>query len=189
MIPKVDTPDELLHVDELLSKASSSLKLALLIETPLGVENVYHIFTATPRLDLVMLGGADLSAELGTAIVPEPLAYARARMVYAARHAGVDVFDMPCLNFKDPDTVREEAELAHRLGFTGKAVIHPDNISIINEIFTPTPEEIQKARRVMEAYQNSATGVAVLDDELVEKPVVLAMERILARARAADLID
>ena len=183
MIPKVDTAEELLNVDKLLHEASSPLKLALLIETPLGVENVYEIFTATPRLDLVMLGGADLSAELGARVAPEPLAYARARMVYAARHAGVDVFDMPCLNFKDPEVVREEAELAHRLGFTGKAVIHPANISIVNEIFTPSSEEIDEARRVLEAYQNSTTGVAVVNGGLVEKPVVRAMERILARAQ------
>ena len=189
MIPKVDTAEELLQVDKLLQGISSPLKLALLIETPLGVENVYEIFTATPRLDLVMLGGADLSAELGTRVAPEPLAYARSRLVYAARHAGVDVFDMPCLSFKDPETVREETELAQRLGFTGKAVIHPANIPIVNGIFTPSPEEIDEARRILQAYENSTTGVAVLDGGLVEKPVVRTMERILARARAANLID
>jgi citrate lyase subunit beta/citryl-CoA lyase/(S)-citramalyl-CoA lyase len=187
MIPKIDSAEELLYVDNLFQEASSSLKLALLIETPLGVENVYDIFTATPRLDLVMLGGVDLSAELGTRVAPEPLAYARSRMVYAARHAKVDVFDMPCLKFKDLNTVKAEADLARHLGFTGKAVIHPSNIPIVNETFTPTPEEIQEARRILEAYQNSTTGVAVIDGALVEKPVVRAMELIIARAEASKL--
>ncbi len=68
-------------------------------------------------------------------------------------------------------------------------MIHPSNIQIINEIFTPSPEEIQKARLVLEAYQNSTTGVAVIDGGLVEKPVVRAMELILARAAAANLMD
>jgi len=135
----------------------------------------------------VMFGGADLAAELGTTVAKEPLAYGRARLVYAAKHVQLNVFDMPCLNFKDLNLVRSEAEHARLMGFTGKAVIHPSNLDIINTVFTPTSKELEEAQRFIDAYQNSKTGVAVVDGKLVEKPVVRAMEIILARGHAAGL--
>ena len=187
LLPKVDSAEEVRELDSLLTEAGSSLGLAIMIETIKGVENCYEILNAIPRLDFVMFGGADLAAELGTAVAKEPLAYGRARLVYAAKHAQVDVFDMPCLNFKDLDVVQQEAEHARLLGFTGKAVIHPSNIDIINTAFTPTREELDEARRFIDAYQNSTTGVAVVDGKLVEKPVVRTMEIILARGMAAGL--
>ena len=187
LIPKVDSVEVILELDNLLTKANSSLSLAIMIETIMSVENCFEILKATPRLDFVMFGGADLAAELGTAVAKEPLAYGRARLVYAAKHAQIDVFDMPSLNFKDLEVVHQEADHAKLLGFTGKAVIHPSNIDIINTAFTPTPDEMDEAQRYVDAYQNSTTGVAVVDGKLVEKPMVRAMEKVLARGLAAGL--
>jgi citrate lyase beta subunit len=187
LIPKVEGAEEILQLDKLLTEASSPLVLAVMIETIMGVENCFEILRSTSRLDFVMFGGADLAAELGTAVAREPLAYGRGRLVYAAKHAHVDVFDMPCLNFKDLSVVKKETDHAKLLGFTGKAAIHPTNLDIINTAFTPTQEEMEEARRFVDAYQNSTTGVAVVDGKLVEKPVVRAMENILARGLAAGL--
>ncbi|MGK0298158.1 MAG: citrate lyase beta subunit [Gammaproteobacteria bacterium] len=187
LIPKVEDAEEITELTNILKKAGSSLSLAIMIETIMGVENCFEIFNTTLRLNFVMFGGADLAAELGTAIAMEPLAYGRARLVYAAKHAHVDVFDMPCLNFKDLEAVRNEAEHARLLGFTGKAVIHPSNIDIINRAFTPTREEMEEAQRFVDAYKKSTTGVAVIDGRLVEKPIVRTMEIILARGQAAGL--
>lgn len=187
LIPKIEAVEEIQEITNILKKSGSSLNLAIMIETIMGVENCFEIFKPSLRLNFVMFGGADLAAELGTTIAMEPLAYGRARLVYAAKHAQVDVFDMPCLNFKDLDAVRTEAEHARLLGFTGKAVIHPSNIDSINRAFTPTKEEMEEAQRFVVAYQKSTTGVAVIDGKLVEKPIVRAMEIILARGQAAGL--
>ncbi len=188
LIPKVESSYQILELHKQLSKKGSPLKLAIMIETIVGVENCFDILANNSHLDFVMFGGADLAAELGTAVAPEPLAYGRSRLIYAAKHAQVDVLDMPCLNFKDLDQVDKESQDAKCLGFTGKAVIHPGNIKNVNSIFTPTKDELDLAQRFVDAYQNSTTGVAVVEGRLVEKPVVRSMELILARGRAAGLI-
>lgn len=188
LIPKVENAEEVRRLADLLSKASSTLSLAVMIETIMGIENSYKILKAIPHLNFVMFGGADLAAELGTAVAKEPLAYGRARLLYAAKFAQIDVFDMPCLNFDNLDVVREEAEHAKLLGFTGKAAIHPENIDTINTAFTPTKDELDEARRFIEAYQNSTTGVAVVDGKLVEKPIIRTKEIVLARGEAAGLL-
>ena len=187
LVPKVDSAAEVNQLVSNLEKISVRLRLAVLIESAIGIENIYAIIAAAPRLDFVMFGGVDLAAELGTRVAPEPLAYARSRLVYAARHAKIDVIDMPNLNFKDDHAVRLDAELARLLGFTGKAVIHPANVTTINNAFTPTADELEEARRIVDAYQNSTTGVAVVDGKVVEKPVVRAMEIVLARGLATKL--
>jgi citrate lyase beta subunit len=189
LIPKVESADQIQELQKQVTARKSKLKLAIMIETILGVENCFDTLKKNPELDFVMFGGADLAAELGTAVAAEPLAYGRSRLVYAAKYAHVDVLDMPYLNFKDEIQLREETLRAKALGFTGKAVIHPGNISTVNKTFTPTEDELNLAKRFVKAYEESKTGVAVVDGRLVEKPVVHAMELVLARGRAAGLIN
>ena len=187
LVPKTEDPAQLQQLASRLKQAGSRLKLATLIESTIGVENAYAIVQAIPDLDFVMFGGADLAAELGTRVAPEPLAYARSRLVYAARSAQIDILDMPCLHFRDLEQVRQEADYARLLGFTGKAVIHPTNVELIHHAFTPTREQLEEAKQYIEAYNRSSTGVAVIDGKIVEKPVVIAMQKILARGLAAGL--
>ncbi len=189
LVPKIESAEEIIGLQKQITEKKSKLKLAIMVETILGVENCFGILNKNPTLDFVMFGGADLAAQLGTAVAPEPLAYGRARLIYAAKHAHVDVLDMPCLNFKDENQLKDETSQAKRMGFTGKAVIHPANIKTVNNSFTPSKAELELARRFVEAYENSTTGVAVVDGRLVEKPVVHAMELVLARGRAAGLIS
>lgn len=179
-LPKVDTADEVRWVEGLLAEAGLDLGIAVLIESVEGLENVASILKASDRIEFAMFGGADLSAELGVAIAHEPLLYARSRVVHAAKRAGVDVFDVPSLSFRDADIVRAESVAAKALGFTGKGVLHPANVAVVNEVFVPTAEEVATAERVVAAYRASPTGLAVLDGKLVERPVVRAMERVLA---------
>ncbi|KYO52327.1 hypothetical protein AUP44_00840 [Tistrella mobilis] len=187
MLPKVESAEELRLADAVLTEAGSMLKLAALVESVRGIEAAHAIAGATPRLDLMMFGGADLAAELGTRVAPEPMAYARARLVQAARGAGIDLIDVPALDFRNPDAVAEDAARARDLGFTGKAALHPANVALVNAAFTPDATEIAWARRVIESFEASAGGVAVLDGKLIEKPVVAAQRRVLSRARAAGL--
>lgn len=179
-LPKVDTADEVRWVEGLLAEAGLDLGIAVLIESVEGLENVASILKASDRIEFAMFGGADLSAELGVAIAQEPLLYARSRVVHAAKRAGIDVFDVPSLSFRDADIVRSESVAAKALGFTGKGVLHPANVAVVNEVFAPTDGEIAAAERIVAAYRASPTGLAVLDGKLVERPVVRAMERVLA---------
>jgi citrate lyase beta subunit len=179
-LPKVDSADEVRWVAGLLAEAGLDLGIAVLIESVEGLENVASILQASDKIEFAMFGGADLSAELGVAIAPEPLLYARSRVVHAAKRAGIDVFDVPSLALRDAEIVRTESIAAKALGFTGKGVLHPANVAVVNEVFAPTAEEVAQAERIIAAYKASPTGLAVLDGKLVERPVVRAMERILA---------
>lgn len=181
-LPKVDSADELRLVDDILGREKSPLKLAALVETLTAVEAVDAIARATPRLTFLMLGGVDLAGQLGVPLSDPPLAYARSRLVYASKRAGVDSFDLPTLSFRDPEAVRRDAELARQLGFTGKAVLHPSNVSVVNLAYTPSAAEVDHARRVLRSYKDSGGGVSEVDGRLVEAPVVKAMQAVLARA-------
>lgn len=179
-LPKVASAEEVRMVDELFSEAGLDLAIAVLIESVEGLEKVSQILSASARIAFAMFGGADLSAELGVEIAERPLLYARSRVVHAARLAGVDVFDVPSLAFRDLDIVRTEAHQARSLGFTGKGVIHPSNVAVVNEAFSPTPAEIDRAQKIVAAYEASPTGLAIVDGKLVERPVIRSMQRILA---------
>jgi citrate lyase beta subunit len=102
--------------------------------------------------------------------------------VHAAASAGIDLLDVPYLNLDDPEGLRHEANACARLGFTGKASIHPNQIPIIHEAFTPTPEQIARARKFVAAFEQNPTGLVVVDNELVELPVIRSMKRTLAIA-------
>ena len=182
LLPKVSEAAELHLVDTVLSEVGSFLELGALIETLDGLANVAAIATATPRLKLMVFGAVDFSAELGTDNADAPLAYARGKVIHAAKRASIDVMDVPSLNFRDLDGIGQAARHAQHLGFTGKAAVHPAGVMQINTAFTPSAEEITHAKRVIAAYETSPNGLAVLDGRLVEAPVVKAMQRRLAIA-------
>lgn len=178
-LPKVSSPEEVRWVAEILDEAGLDLRLAVLLESIEGIDKAAAILRASQRIAFAMFGGADLAAELGVEIAHEPLLYARSRVVAAARAAMIDCFDVPCIAFRDDAKVRQEAETARALGFTGKAVLHPANVATVNTAFAPTEAEIERAEAVMAAYRASPNGLAVVDGKLVERPVVLAQQRIL----------
>lgn len=185
VLPKVDDAAEIGIADAALTETGSAAALMASIESAAGLRNAFEIAAASPRLRLILFGAADLAAELGAELAPEPLLYARARVVHAARAAGIEAIDVPCLAFRDLNQVAEEARAARRLGFSGKAAIHPTNIAAINDVFSPTEDEVANARRIVAAFDDGPTGLAVVDGKLVERPVVRAMRRILALADGA----
>lgn len=123
-----------------------------------------------------------MSADLRCEKSWEPLLYARSRLVHAAASAGIDLLDVPYLNLDDPEGLRKEANACARLGFTGKASIHPNQLAIIHEAFTPDAKAIEKARKVCTAFEQDSSGLVVVDGELIELPVVRSMYRVLAIA-------
>ena len=90
---------------------------------------------------------------------------------------GVDVIDVPYLDLEDMNGMKKEAELVRNLGFTGKGSIHPKQINILNEVFTPSEAEITKAKKIIDQFNASDTGLVVIDGKLIEKPVLREMQR------------
>ena len=183
MVPKVRSAEEIQLLDALLSTASTRhIRFCVIIETNQGLQRAHEIARATDRIDSLILGAVDLSADLRCEKSWEPLLYTRSRLVHAAASGGIDLLDVPFLNLDDPEGLRREASACARLGFTCKASIHPNQLPIIHEAFTPTPEQIAKARKVVAAFEQNKTGLVVLDGELIELPVVRSMYRVIAVA-------
>ena len=183
LLPKIESPEEVRWAADILDEAGyAETRLMVIIETAQALEAALDIANASARNDTLLFGAADLSAEFGSTLDWDALHYARGRAVHAAASAGLDLVDVPSLDIKDEEGLRREARLAQRMGFTGKAAIHPVQVPPINEVFSPDAETIAFARRVIEAYEASDAGVALLDGKVVELPVVRAMRRALAIA-------
>lgn len=183
MLPKVRSGDEVALIDELLSQGPASrIRFHVIIETADALEQVHEIAASSARVDALLFGGVDLSADLRVAKSWEALLYARSRVVHAAARAGIDVLDVPSLVLDDPEGLEREAAAARALGFLGKAAIHPGQLSPIHAAFTPGADEIARARRIVAAFAQSATGLMVVEGELIEPPVLRSMQRVLAIA-------
>jgi (S)-citramalyl-CoA lyase len=182
MLPKVRTADEVVWLDNLLTERGHDTRLHVIIETNAALEAVYDIAKSSPRIDALFFGGVDMAAELRCKNAWEPLLYARSRIVHAAAGQGLDVIDVPYLDLEDPEGMRREAELVRDLGFSGKGSIHPKQIGILNEVFTPDEASIAHARRIIQAFKEADTGLVVVDGKLIEKPVLRDMHRIISIA-------
>ena len=169
-------------LDNLLTEAGHDTRLHVIIETNAGLEAAVEIAQSSPRIDALFFGGVDMAAELRCDLAWEPLLYARSRVVHAAASAGVDVIDVPYLDLDDPVGMQVAAEQARALGFSGKGAIHPKQIAALNTVFTPTADQITRAKRVIAAFESADTGLVVVDGKLIEKPVLREMYRILAIA-------
>tara|TARA_Y100001934_G_scaffold283180_1_gene401016 strand:- start:2833 stop:3699 length:867 start_codon:yes stop_codon:yes gene_type:complete len=185
MLPKVISPDEVAWLDDLLTERGHDTRLHIIIEVNAGLEAVFEIAQASPRIDALFFGGVDMAADLRCKNAWEPLLYARSRVVHAAASVGVDVVDVPYLDLEDLDGMKVAAQQAKDLGFSGKGAIHPKQIVDLNRVFTPSAEEIARAQKVLAAFEEANTGLVVVDGKLIEKPVVREMQRILSVADRA----
>ena len=177
MLPKVKTPDEITFIDDMLTDCNLNTDLHVIMETNEALESIYDIAHASKRIVALYFGGVDMAAELRVPNEYKNLIYARSRLVHAGASVGVDVIDVPYLDLEDMDGMKKEAELVRDLGFTGKGSIHPKQINMLNEIFTPSKEEIIKAKKIVDQFNESDTGLVVIDGKLIEKPVLREMQR------------
>jgi len=182
MLPKVKTPDEVVLVDQLLTEAGHGTRLQVIIETNSGLEAAVDIANASQRVDALLFGGVDMAAELRCQFQWGSLLYARSRVVHAAASAGIDVIDVPYLDLDDIDGMKKAAEQARDLGFSGKGAVHPKQIEVLNAVFTPSEEEVARARRIIAEFESADTGLVVIEGKLIEKPVLREMHRIVAIA-------
>ena len=177
MLPKVKTPDEIAFIDDLLTDCGLDTDLHVIMETNEALESIYEIAHASKRIVALYFGGVDMAAELRVPNEYKNLIYARSKLVHAGASVGVDVIDVPYLDLDDMDGMKKEAELVRDLGFTGKGSIHPKQINMLNEIFTPSKDEIIKAKKILDQFNASDTGLVVIDGKLIEKPVLREMQR------------
>jgi citrate lyase beta subunit len=189
MIPKVGGPETIHALEERLAPALDGLPLVVQIETAAGLAAAGAIATASPNVAVLFFGAVDLSAELGCAIEWDALLYARSRVVAAAALAGVDAMDTPFMDVSATGQLGDEARRVRRLGFVGKAAIHPTQVPVIQAAFSPDPDEVMWAGRVVKAYEANEGGVLLVDGKLIERPVIASAQRILAVAAAVDHVD
>ena len=186
MLPKVKSAEEIELLDELLIDSCQNIRFHVIIETNDGLDRCYDIAKSSQRIDSLLFGAVDMAAELRVEPVWEPLFRARSQLVHAAAGAGLDLIDVPFLDLEDMAGLKEEAERSAALGFTGKGAIHPKQIATLNEAFSPTDAQIDYARRVIQAFEEGDSGLVLVDNKLIEKPVLRSMYRILAVAEAAQ---
>ena len=137
MLPKVESADEVRIVDALLQRAARPIGLHVIIESNPGLDQALAIAGACGSMQSLLFGGVDMAAELGAALDFTSMLYARSRVVHAAASCGLDAIDVPWLDLEDMDGLREECRRVQALGFTGKATIHPKQLAVVNDVFTP----------------------------------------------------
>jgi citrate lyase beta subunit len=184
MMTKVRSAAEIKLLDELLQGSAAAIKFYVTLETNQGLEDVFDIAGASPRMACLLFGEVDLSADLRCKRTSKALLYARSRMAHAAAAFELDAMDVPHIHLEDMEGLRTAAEHAAELGFTGKACIHPTQLAVVHEYFTPSAQEVAPAEQAVEAFrQSGSTGLAVLDGLMLQKPVLRSSQRILALAR------
>jgi citrate lyase beta subunit len=154
-----------------------------LVETPLGIEQLTQIARAGGKLGALMLGGADLAAELGAQFGWDGLLHARGRLVNAARAAGLQAWDVPHIDLEKLDALSEETRRVLALGFDCKTAIHPTQISRIHAAHAPMPEELDWARLLVEAVpEGQSSGAFLYQGRMVDAPLLRKARRIVENA-------
>lgn len=186
VLPKYDALDQLAQVyGALKQQGLGHLALIVGLETAPGVARVEQILRAP--IAGAYFGAEDFIADMGGERTVEGLEvlYARSRVVLAARVAGIQALDQVVVNFHDDARFVSEATQARHLGYTGKLCIHPSQVPLAQQVFSPTPQEVERARRLLDAYQQAQAkrqGVIVFEGQMVDLPLVRRAESILARS-------
>ena len=193
-MPKTETADEVRELEAEIIKVEEELgcvgrtQIMAAIESALGIVNAYEIATASKRMMGIALGAEDYTANLKTPRTPEgsELLLARETIVVAARAAGIACFDTVYSNLDDM------VELIKNLGFDGKSIINPRQIQVVNEVFAPKQKDIDKALRIIAAIKEArakGSGVIAVNGKMVDRPVVLRAERVVALAVASGILN
>jgi citrate lyase subunit beta/citryl-CoA lyase len=199
LIPKTQTADDVSAVEGVMErlerqKGFPRLGLVPIIESSLGLLNAHSISRASPRITAICFGVVDFTNDLGISLTHEThqLIYARSHIAIVARAARVAAIDTVYPDFRDDSGLLKDAVVARQLGFTGKAVIHPNQIPIVNRAFTPGAEEIAYARRITEAYREAerrGEGAIAVDDKMIDDAVIDQAQNVVRLAEAIEEIE
>jgi (S)-citramalyl-CoA lyase len=179
VLPQADSAGHLQIVDRLLTAGSLDSRLVGIVESARGLAAVEAIAAATPRLAGLMLGAADMAAELGSGTGWEPLAFVRSRLVSACAAAGVSPIDAPYFDIRDPDGLSQAVARAVAFGFQAKAAIHPGQVAAINAALTPAEGAVAQARAIL---AENVKGVGAVGDQMIDEAVARRARRTLAAA-------
>ena len=205
MLPKVETPGDVHFADRLLAQLEAELDLPerigleVQIESPLGLMHVEAIAASSPRIETLIFGPGDFAAstgmpELSVGAVDGDYAgdqwhYVLWRILVAARAFGLQAIDGPYAQIRDADGFRQVSRRSRTLGFDGKWALHPDQIELCNEIFSPSPEEFDRASRILSAYAEATdgrrVGAVMFEGEMIDEASRKMAEQVVARGVAA----
>ena len=203
VIPKCYGPEDILFVDRFLSQIEENMnfepgriKLEVLIESADAVLHAEGIAKCTPRVGGLIFGLVDFAGDIGAQELGSEqffyYNYAKAKTITAARAAGVTVVDGVTLAIRDNEACRRDSKMAARMGFDGKWAIHPSQIDIIHEVFTPSKEEIAQAKHIIDEYEKAdvqgGLGAIVIDDQMIDAAVLRVEWKKLAIAQKAGLV-
>lgn len=193
IVPKADEK-AVIMADGLLGAAEKeaglepgSISMIPLFETAYSISNPLAILSASDRIDGVQLGGEDLTKEqeITRTFEGEEIRYARQQVAMAARARNIDIIDTPFTGIRDMEGLRRDAGTAKQIGYTGKACIHPAHIAVINEVFSPTPEEVEYSRGILKAYEagvQEGKGAVMYQNKMIDAPIAERAKRILRKA-------
>ncbi|HUF48480.1 MAG TPA: CoA ester lyase [Vicinamibacterales bacterium] len=183
VLPKVESP----HQIETVAPHAPARCVIPLLESARGILHAAAIAAADADVPALLFGAEDLTADLGIrrTIDGEELLFARSQVVLAAASVGAEAIDAVATDLADIDGLRADAHRARALGFRGKMAIHPAQVPVINEVYSPTADEIAHARQTIAAFDAAGpAGVIRVNDQMIEAPVVLRAKRVLALADA-----
>jgi citrate lyase subunit beta/citryl-CoA lyase len=200
LMPKVEHPQQVAEVDRMIGELKSRsgiirpIWIMPILESALGIENAFPIAVASENVAALTIGLEDYTADLGVARTSEGTEsqYARSRVVNAARAAGVQASDSVFSDVADIDGLRHWGEASRALGFEGMGCIHPGQIRIVHEAFAPAPAEIEKAQKILAAFEDAQQrGLAVvsLGSKMIDPPVVQRALKLIERAKAMGVVS
>ena len=196
VIPKVESREQIEWGSKIIEAAElkygwplHSVRMLVGVETARGILNLKEI-ASHPRLDGIIFGGEDFAASIGARRTKDAteLLYARQAVVAACAAYGLQAIDIVFIDFKDSEGLRVEAEQGAGFGFSGKQVIHPNQVQVTQEAFTPSAKMIEEARRIIETFeasQKEGRGAYALDGKMIDMPLLKNAQKVLGRARAA----
>jgi citrate lyase subunit beta/citryl-CoA lyase len=191
VVPKINSAADVAEVERIIEGAgvADHTTIWAMLETPTAIENAVEIATSSERLTVLIMGTNDLAKELRAGLVPgrAPLVWGLGRCVNAARVAGKVVLDGVYNDVKNPEGFLAECVQGAEMGFDGKTLIHPTQVEPCNEAFSPSAEEIEYSRRVIEAFEEGLAqgkGVITVDGRMIENLHVDNARRALAIAEA-----
>ena len=186
VVAKTETAEELVELDRLLSSLGSTIRVVPLLESAASILRASEI-AAAPRVQRLQVGEADLRADLGVTLGPDEreLLYVRSVIVLAATAAGIAPPIAPVsTNFRDLDAYRASTEAMARMGFVGRACIHPAQVAIANAVFTPTQDEIAAALDILERLKAAGSGIALdAQGRMLDEAIARQARRVLALRR------
>src|SRR5581483_2679067 len=200
LIPKVESPDQVVEVARRSREIQAEyginrpMWLMPILESALGIENAFAIAKASESIAAITIGLEDYTADLGVAKTPSgsETLYARQRLVNAAHAAGVQAIDSVYGDVGNLEGLRIWAVNSRAMGFEGMGCVHPVQIPVIHEAFAPTSTEIDKAKKILAAYENAqekGLGVVSLGSKMIDAPVVQRAVKLIARARTMGLVE